>query len=164
MRLPLLILTALLSAVACIPLNSPGATGNNVYVSNYMFSPVLDSGTADKNDSLVVTFRWADSVSGIGHTIVWDSGGGPLPPNNGLQYSGMYTVVLTPGRYFYHCSVHESLGMYGVIDVVPFGTQTQTGQLTNPDRPLPTLVTQPRPKAAPGSPREEARQSPPVTS
>ena len=63
MRLPLLILTALLSFVACIPLNNPGATGNSVYVSNYMFSPVLDSGTADKDGNLVVTFRYADSTS-----------------------------------------------------------------------------------------------------
>ena len=161
MRLPLLILTGLLSLLACLPLNSPGATGNNIYVTNYMFSPVLDSGTADKNDSLVVTFRWADSASGIGHSIVWDSGPPPVPPNHGLQYSGSYIVVLTPGRYYYHCGQHgDGFGMYGVIDVVPF----EVSQLTKPDRPLPTLVTQPSPKDAPESPRRAGRRSQPATS
>jgi hypothetical protein len=164
MRLPLVVLTAVLSLLACLPLNSPGATGNNIYVSNFMFSPVLDSGTADRDDNLVVTFRWSDSASGIGHTIVWDSGPPPLPINNGLQYSGMYMVNLVPGRYFYHCSIHTNFGMYGVIDVVPFGTPTGESHLTDSRRPTPVLVTQPGPTAARESPRQAGRRSRPATS
>ena len=120
MRLPLLMLVGVLSLVACLPLNDPSNSTHNIYVSNFAFNPVLDSGSADKNDSLVVVFRWADSTSSIGHTIVWD--GGPTTPENvGLQYSGSHTFVLVPGRYTYHCSVHlNDFGMAGVIDVVPF--------------------------------------------
>ena len=99
MRLSLLISTAMLSLLACSPLNSPGAGSNNIYVTNFLFTPVIDSGTAMKGDTLPVTFDWVDSAAGIPHTIVWDTAPGPLPGNVEAKYSGSQTFVLTPGRY-----------------------------------------------------------------
>lgn len=164
MRLPLLMLTGLLSLPACIPLNSPGATGNSIYVTNFAFSPVLDSGTANRDEVLIVTFRWADSASGVGHTIVWDDGP-TLPPDNGLQFSGTYVVSLPPGRYTYHCSIHTDFGMSGVIDVVPFGYVPPPTSRINPKAPaVPALVTQPTPAVVPGSPKRADRRSRPATS
>ena len=106
MRLSLLISTAMLSLLACSPLNSPGSGSNNIYVTNFLFTPVIDSGTAMKGDTLPVTFNWVDSAAGIPHTIVWDTAPGPLPGNVGAKYSGSQTFVLTPGRYYYHCGLH----------------------------------------------------------
>jgi hypothetical protein len=165
MRLPLLMLAGLLSLLACIPLNSPGATGNNIYVTNFAFTPVLDSGTANKDDILVVTFRWADSASGVGHTIVWDDG--PThPPDDDLQFSGTYDVSLEPGQYSYHCSVHnEGFGMSGVIIVLPFGYQPPAANRINPKASaVPALVTQPSPAAVQANPKQAARRSQPATS
>lgn len=163
MRIPLLMLVGLLSLVACLPFSESGNSGNNIYVTNYAFNPVLDSGTADKNDTLLVTFRWADSATGIGHTIVWDSGPAPLPQGTGLMYTGTHTVILTPGRYFYHCSVHTDFGMYGVIDVIAFGTPTES-RLTLPRSALPDLVTRPSPAVVPERPRRAGRRSQPAAS
>ena len=164
MRSPLLFLTAILLFQACIPLNTPGATGNSVYVGNYYFTPVIDSGTADRNDDMVVTFRWADSASGVGHTIVWDSGPPPaLPENVPLQFSGSYSVTLHPGNYFYHCSYHEGFGMAGVIVVVPFDTPTAS-KTSNGSQPASPLVIQSSPGAMQANPRKAARRSRPATS
>lgn len=169
MRLTFLMLTALLSALACIPLNTPGAGGNNVYVANYFFTPVVDTATAGNNSQVEVTFRWADSTTGIGHTVVWDSGPQPLPDDAPLTFSGTYTVTLFPGRYGYHCDRHADQGMAGVIVVVPFGTQTSSRTLPDPHQspdqaPVPALVTQPSPGAVRESPRRSDPRSPPVTS
>ena len=164
MRIQLLMLAGVLSLVACLPLSDSSNSGNNIYVSNFAFNPVLDSGTADKNDTLVVTFRWADSATGIGHSIVWDSGPPPTPPNTGVIYSGFQTYILTPGRYFYHCGVHgENFGMYGVIDVIAFGTPTMS-RLTDSRRSLPELVTRPSPAVVPERPRRAGRRSQPAAS
>ena len=165
MRLPFLMLTAFLLFEGCIPLNSPGASGNNIYIGNYFFSPAIDSGTADRNDELAVTFWWADSMSGVGHTIVWDSGPPPLPENRPIQFNGTYTVTLTPGRYVYHCSLHEQFFMTGLIIIVPFDTPTASGTESGPHpSPVPALVTRPSPGALQGSPRRAARRSQPATS
>jgi hypothetical protein len=166
MRALFLLVTAILTFQACIPLNSPGATGNSVYVGNFYFSPVTDSGTMDKDDQLVVTFRWVDSTSGIGHSVVFDSGPEGVPPGIGQMFSGYASVVFTvPGRYVYHCSFHENFGMVGVIEVVPFGVGTASRAPHHPNAaPIPTDLIQPSPEAAQESPRQAARQSQPATS
>lgn len=172
MRLPLLIATGILSLVACAPLNSPNGGTNNIYVSNFLFTPVIDSGTALKGDTLPVTFRWADSVSGIPHTIVWDSAPGPLPGDVGVKYSGSQSYVLTPGRYVYHCSLHGGdnpvsgqFGMGGLIVIVPFDTPVEQPPAAPPiSLRAPVLATPPAPTAARASPPPAARQSPPATS
>lgn len=175
MRLRLLMLSAILLLPACIPLTTPGATGNNVYVGNYFFTPVIDTAPSARNDSATVTFRWADSTSGVGHTIVWDSlrGGvdSVLPGNDGLQFTGTFDVSLGQGRYYYHCSVHggplNDFGMDGQIVVLPFGyTPPQTAQRTGNvhPTPAPALVTQPAPRVARENLRAAARRSQPATS
>jgi hypothetical protein len=112
-----------------------------------------------------VTFWWADSMSGVGHTIVWDSGPPPLPENRPIQFNGTYTVTLTPGRYVYHCSLHEQFFMTGLIIIVPFDTPTASGTESGPHpSPVPALVTRPSPGALQGSPRRAARRSQPATS
>ena len=157
MRALFLFLTAVLSFQACIPLNSPGASGNQVYVGNFYFTPVVDSGTANRDDELVVTFRWIDSASGIGHSVVFDSAPGALPDMIPQTFTGFVSITLTPGRYVYHCSYHENFGMVGVIVVVPFGTPTASAGSRDP-------FTQPDPEAVQASPRQAARRSQPATS
>lgn len=166
MRFPLLIATGVLSLLACAPLNSPNGGSNNVYVTNFLFTPVIDSGTAMKGDTLPVTFRWADSVSGIPHTIVWDSAPGPLPGNVGVKYGGSQTFILTPGRYLYHCSIHvDNFGMAGLIVIVPFDTPQASRTQSSPSSPVvPVVATPPALRAARGSPPPGARQSQPATS
>ena len=177
MRLPFLMLAAMLLALGCIPLNTPGATGNNVYVGNYFFTPVIDSTTANQKDSATITFRWADSLTGIGHRIVWDSMQGGLgndsvvPAANPLQFTGEYDVSLASGRYYYHCSVHggadNAFGMDGQIVVLPFGFSPPVIAQKKQDphaSPVPVLVTQPSREAARESPRPAARRSQPATS
>lgn len=176
MRSFFLLLTAALAFQACIPLNTPGATGNNVYVGNYFFTPVIDSSAALRNDTTVITFRWADTATGIGHRVIWDSvvGGDSttvLPGNDVLRFSGTYEVGLTKGRYYYHCAIHggpdNSFGMDGQIVVLPFGFSPPTSA-----RPIqsprlfsgPAVVTQPSPAAVQASPRPAAPRSPPATS
>jgi plastocyanin len=173
MRSSLLMLTAMLLLLGCIPLSTPGATGNNVYVANFFFTPVQDTAQTDVNNTATITFRWADSMS-AGHRIVWDSvngGDGSVPPGNDLQFSGTYEVNIGVGHYYYHCSVHggalNDFGMDGQIVVLPFGyTPGQTGQKVQDSHssPVPALVTRPNPAAAPESPRRVAPRSQPATS
>ena len=176
MRSLFLLLTAALAFQACIPLNTPGATGNNVYVGNYFFTPVIDSSTAARNDTTVITFRWADTASGIGHRVVWDSvtGGDSttmLPANDVLRFSGTYEVGLTKGRYYYHCAVHggpdNGFGMDGQIVVLPFGFSPPTSARPVRARRLasaPAAVTPPSPAAGQANPTGAARRSQPATS
>ena len=173
MRLFLVLFVAVLSFQACIPLNTPGATGNNVYVGNYFFTPVIDSATALRNDTVTITFRWADTASGIGHRIVWDSavgGDSVLPGNDVLRFSGTYVVGLAKGRYFYHCMQHggseNSFGMDGQIVVLPFGFNPMASRPLQslPASAVPASVTQPRPEAVQANPRRAARRSQPATS
>ena len=166
MRLSLLISTAVLSLLACSPLNSPGAGTNNIYVTNFLFTPVIDSGTALKGDTLPVTFNWVDSAAGIPHTIVWDSAPGPLPGDVGAKYSGSQTFVLTPGRYLYHCGLHgNEFGMAGLIVVVPFDTPTEPRVVSSRRSPPVPVITIPKgPKAAQANPPPGARRSQLATS
>jgi plastocyanin len=177
MRLRLLMLAGVLLALGCIPLTTPGATGNNVYVGNYFFTPVIDSTTAGQNDSATITFRWADSLSGVGHRIVWDSMKGGMgndsivPPANPLQFEGTYDVVLASGRYYYHCSVHggadNAFGMDGQVVVLPFGFTPPEAAQKRQDAhaaPMSALITQPSREAPRASPPAAARKSQPVTS
>ena len=164
MRSLFLLLTAILSFQACVPLNTPGTSGNRIFVINFAFTPVIDSGTPDRTDSLPVTFVWADSNSGIGHTIVWDSGpAAAIPGNIGVTYTGTQTVILTPGTYRYHCSLHAEYGMAGVIVVVPFDTPTASRKARRAE-PDEVFVTPPSPAVVPENPREAARRSQPATS
>jgi plastocyanin len=177
MRLRLLMLAGMVLALGCIPLTTPGATGNNVYVGNYYFTPVIDSTTAGQNDSATITFRWADSLTGVGHRIVWDSMKGGMgndsvvPGPNPLQFDGTYDVVLASGRYYYHCAVHggadNAFGMDGQIVVLPFGfTPPQTALRLQDSHPTPVLplITQPSREALRESPQRAARRSQPATS
>jgi len=145
MRLPFLLLTGLLVGWACIPLNTPGVTGNNVYVGNFFFTPVTDTATAEKNDSVTVTFRWTDTTSNIPHNVTWDSvlpPGPALPANSGLVYTGTYAVKLVAAKYFYHCSIHggatNDFGMDGQVVVLPFGYSPPTASGT-PSRQQPPV-------------------------
>jgi plastocyanin len=168
MRLLFLILTAMLLAVGCLPLSSPGATGSNIFVSDYKFSPKLDSVVADRNDTVHVTFRWADSSSI--HTVVWDSGPAGAPAvvpegDQGPQDNGTYSATLTLGYYGYHCKLHPEYDMRGEIAVVPFGTMVGSGSRVGYHAvPGPALVTRSSPEAAQESPRRAARRSRPATS
>jgi len=171
MRSRLLIFTAALLLGACIPLTTPGATGNNIFVYNYFFSPVYDSTTALRNDSATVTFRWTDSSGG--HSIVWDTlPDGVTVGNLPVTFTGNYPFPLAVGRYVYHCSLHgdpanpgTNFGMGGIIVIRPFDTPTSSKAL--PGRqgsPVVALVTPPVPGAEPGSRKRAAQRSRSATS
>ena len=173
MRSFFLLLTAALAFQACIPLNTPGATGNSVYVLNYLFTPATDSSTAQRNDSTTITFRWGDTATSVGHRVIWDSlvgGDGVLPGNDVLRFSGTYEVGLAQGRYYYHCLIHGGLdgsfGMDGVIIVLPFGFNPMASRPLKapPASAAPASVTQPSPAAVQANPKQAARRSQPATS
>lgn len=172
MRSVFLMAIAMLSLFACIPLSTPGATGASIYVQNYLFTPRADSGIAAKNESLVVTFRWADSAAT--HNVVWDSliGGNDsiLPGDIPNQDDGTAVVNLGIGTYYYHCSIHlATFGMQGQITVLPYGTAIGDSNqivMRHPALPVPaaliTRTTPASPKSAPESPGPWARRSRPA--
>jgi plastocyanin len=165
MRSSVLTLTAMLLLWACLPLTFPGATGNNIYVYNFLFSPRLDTATAGRNDSVTVTFRWA--AESFGHSVVWDSGPEPLPADQPVTFSGgTYPVSLASGSYTYHCGVHGTeFGMTGQIVIQPFDTPMASRTLRGPHpSPVPALVIQASPEAVQANPRKAARRSRPATS
>jgi len=64
-----------------------------------------------------VTWTWA--AGSISHSVRWQTGPVPLPPNSMIQASGMYPLTFnTAGTYTYDCAVHMSL-MSGTVVVVP---------------------------------------------
>jgi hypothetical protein len=166
MRSRKLLLTALLLLPACIPLTTPGATGNNIFVYNFFFTPVFDTTLALRNDSVTVTFRWTDSTGA--HSIVWDSApGGVLPDSVPAKSEGTYVVMLATGTYRYHCSIHQAeFGMAGQIVVQPFDTPPpgSSGVLPDPASPVAAAVTRPSPGAAQANPKRAAQRSRPATS
>ena len=168
MRSPLLMVAAMLLLQACIPLDTPGASGNNIFVLNNNYSPIVDSLIAASNDTVFVTFRWGDSS--VGHSVTWDSvvppGPGPLPDDVQVTSDGNYGFHLASGTYYYHCAVHETTyGMVGQIVILPFGTYLNSRRLASHHAvPAPALVTRPSPGAAQGSPRRAGRRSQPATS
>ena len=116
MRSQLLMLTAMLLLQACQPLNEGP---NDIFVTNYAFSPPMATVSVNRFDTVAVSFRWAAAAEA--HNITWDSGPGTLPANSPTMSGGTYMVTLVPGTYVYHCEIHDaSLGMRGTIVVQPF--------------------------------------------
>lgn len=91
------------------PSNPGGATGNQVIISGFAFSPA----TLTIKVGTEVTWTNMDSVE---HSVVSSSGSevnSPLIPQNGT-YSHVFN---TPGTYEYHCSIHPN--MLGTVIVTP---------------------------------------------
>ena len=64
------------------------------------------------SNGTTVTWTWASGI----HTIDWDTGPAPLPPNQPSTNAGPYVHTFTQtGTYNYHCANH--LGMNGTVVV-----------------------------------------------
>jgi len=94
-----------------------GNTGGHttmITVGNNFFRPTPDTIPAG-----AVTFTW--SVPSNGHTLIWDSGPGTLPPDQTTTKTSGSVVVpgLQAGTYEFHCSIHggTGTGMHGTLVV-----------------------------------------------
>lgn len=86
-----------------------GGRSTTITVSNDRFSPTPDTVSAGQ-----VTFSWSNASNG--HNVTWDSGPN-AQTNTGTMTTGTYSPTLIVGTYRYHCSIHVSLGMSGIIVV-----------------------------------------------
>jgi len=67
-----------------------------------------------------VTWSWAGGAGALLHSVQWETGPAPLPPNSATQTTGppyLHTFN-TAGTYTYDCAVHGS-AMSGTVVVVP---------------------------------------------
>jgi plastocyanin len=89
------------------PTNTTGATGNEVNVANFQFSP------ATLTVKVGTTVTWK-GVSGS-HTVTSDAGA-PMAFDQPISQGTTVMVTFTKaGTYNYHCSIHAS--MHGTIVV-----------------------------------------------
>jgi plastocyanin len=95
------------SAPTVAATNTTGATGNQVNVSNFQFSPA----TLTVKAGTTVTWK---GVSGS-HTVTSDADS-PMAFDHPISQGDMVTVTFAQaGTYKYHCSIHAS--MHGTIIV-----------------------------------------------
>lgn len=86
-----------------------GGHSTTITVANNSFSPTPDTVAAG-----TVTFSWA--ANAVTHTVNWDTGPMPLPPNSGDKAANdSYDASVTAGTYTYHCIHHA--GMNGTLVV-----------------------------------------------
>jgi len=95
------------SPPANLPAPATQATGNNVMIQNFAFSPATLTVKAGTD----VTFTNQDSVT---HTVTSDTG---LFDSGNLTSGKSFSFTFqTPGTYSYHCSIHTSMA-HGTIIV-----------------------------------------------
>jgi plastocyanin len=85
---------------------SAAATGTNVDIKNFAFSPATVTTTAGGK----VTWKNGDSVN---HTVTFDDGS--VDSNNIAQNATFEHTFATAGTFAYHCKIHPN--MKGTITV-----------------------------------------------
>lgn len=126
-----LLLFVLLAGWALLPPAHTGATGHDVSIVNFSFSP--SPLTIQVGDSVTWTNNDQFDHTATSDTSAWDSGS--------LAAQGVYSFTFTAaGTYAYHCEIHTA--MQGTIIVEQASATTPVSYIplviSGPDSPTPT--------------------------